>query len=70
MEEYYEIKKAISNMKGSYTIIIVAHRLSTVIDSDRIILIDKGKVIDEGSHDYLIKSSDVYKNLYTFFVSL
>ena len=51
-------------MKGSYTIIIVAHRLSTVIDSDRIILIDKGKVIDEGSHDYLIKSSDVYKNLY------
>ena len=63
-ETQNEIKKAISNMKGSYTIIIVAHRLSTVIDSDRIILIDKGKVIDEGSHDYLIKSSDVYKNLY------
>ena len=63
-ETQNEIKKAISNMKGSYTIIIVAHRLSTVIYSDRIILIDKGKVIDEGSHDYLIKSSDVYKNLY------
>lgn len=63
-ETQNEIKKAINNMKGSYTIIIVAHRLSTVIDSDRIILIDKGKVIDEGSHDHLIKSSDIYKNLY------
>jgi len=63
-ETQNEIKKAIDNMKGAYTIIIVAHRLSTVIDSDRIILIDKGKVIDEGSHSYLIKNNDIYKNLY------
>ena len=49
------IKKAINNMKGTYTIIIVAHRLSTVMDSDKIVLIDKGtissaiakKVLDE-----------------------
>ena len=59
-----EIKKAINNMKGSYTIIIVAHRLSTVIDSDRIILIDKGKVMGEGTHKELMKNNSLYQNLY------
>lgn len=63
-ETQNEIKKAINNMRGNYTIIIVAHRLSTVIDSDRIILIDKGKVVDEGNHNYLIKNNEMYKNLY------
>jgi len=63
-ETQEEIKKAINNMKGSYTIIIVAHRLSTIIDSDKIILIDKGKVIGEGSHNYLIKNNEIYRNLY------
>lgn len=63
-ETQNEIKKAIDNMKGSYTVIIVAHRLSTVIDSDRIILVDKGKVLDEGNHDYLINNNDIYRNLY------
>ena len=59
-----EIKKAINNMKGSYTIIIVAHRLSTVIDSDRIILVDKGKIVGEGSHKELMKNNSLYQNLY------
>ena len=59
-----EIKKAINNMKGSYTIIIVAHRLSTVIDSDRIILIDKGKVMGEGTHKELMENNSLYQNLY------
>ena len=51
-------------MKGKYTILIIAHRLSTVIDSDKIILIDDGKVIDEGSHNELLKTSKTYKKLY------
>lgn len=59
-----EIQKAIKNMKGEYTIVIVAHRLSTIIDADRILVIDDGKVIEEGTHKQLIKSSKIYKNLY------
>jgi ABC-type multidrug transport system fused ATPase/permease subunit len=51
-------------MKGEYTILIIAHRLSTVIGSDRILLIDEGKVIDEGKHEDLIKNNEYYKNLY------
>ena len=51
-------------MKGEYTILIIAHRLSTVIDSDRILLIDDGKVIDEGTHNELLKKNKLYKELY------
>lgn len=63
-ETQNEIKKAINNMRGSYTIIIVAHRLSTVIDSDRIILVDKGKIVGEGTHKKLMKENNLYQNLY------
>lgn len=63
-ETQYEIKKAINNMKGQYTILIVAHRLSTVIDSDRIIIIDDGKNIGKGTHEDLIKNNEFYKHLY------
>lgn len=58
------IRKAIRNMQGEYTILMIAHRLSTVIDSDRIIVIDDGKVVDEGNHEYLLTHSDLYRDLY------
>lgn len=63
-ETQTKIQEAINNLKGEYTILIIAHRLSTVIDSDKIFVIDGGKVEAEGTHDYLIKTSEVYKRLY------
>ena len=63
-ETQKEIQKAINNMKGEYTILIIAHRLSTVIDSDRIIVIDDGKVIAEGTHNDLFENNEFYRNLY------
>ncbi len=63
-ETQTKIKQAIDNLKGEYTILIIAHRLSTVIDSDRIFVIDDGKVESEGTHSYLIKNSKVYNRLY------
>lgn len=63
-ETQKSIQKAINNMKGEYTILIIAHRLSTVIDSDRILVIDEGQVVSEGSHQELLETSEVYKNLY------
>lgn len=63
-ETQSEIQNAIDNLKGEYTILIVAHRLSTVIDCDKIFVVDEGKIIDSGSHKELIKKSEFYRNLY------
>ena len=63
-ETQKEISNAIDNLKGEYTILIVAHRLSTVIDCDRIFVVDNGKIIDVGTHQELMKKSEFYRNLY------
>lgn len=63
-ETQVSIKKAIDNMKNEYTILIIAHRLSTVIDSDRILLVDDGKIVAEGTHKELLKNSEEYRHLY------
>lgn len=59
-----KIKQAIDNLVKDHTIIIVAHRLSTIIDADVIYLIDGGKVVASGTHKQLLKKSLIYKNLY------
>lgn len=61
-QEY--IKKTIDNLVKNHTIVIVAHRLSTIIDADIIFVIDDGKVVSSGTHNELLKTSDIYKNLY------
>lgn len=63
-ENQSKIKQAIDNLVKDHTIIIVAHRLSTIIDADIIYLIDGGKVVASGTHKQLLKKSMVYKNLY------
>ena len=51
-------------MQGSYTILTIAHRFSTVINSDKIIYIEDGKIVAEGTHEELLKKSKGYKKLY------
>lgn len=59
------IKKTIDNLVKDHTIVIVAHRLSTILDADVINVIDKGKLESTGTHEELLKKSKVYKNLYS-----
>jgi ATP-binding cassette subfamily B protein len=61
-QEY--IKQTIDNLIKDHTIIIVAHRLSTIIDSDIIYVIDKGKLESSGTHKKLLDKSKVYRSLY------
>ena len=63
-ETQANIKKAIDNMKNEYTILIIAHRLSTVIDCDRILFLDEGKIKAEGTHEELLNNCKNYRNLY------
>lgn len=63
-ETQSSIKQAIDNMKNEYTILIIAHRLSTVINSDRILLVEDGTIVDEGTHKELLKNSKTYHQLY------
>ena len=62
-QEY--IKKTIDDLVKTHTIIIVAHRLSTIMDADLIYVIDDGKVLSYGRHDELMKKSELYRKLYS-----
>jgi len=59
-----KIQKAISYLTEGKTTIVIAHRLSTILNSDKIYVIDSGKVVDEGKHDELLNTSEIYKNFY------
>lgn len=58
------IQKAIENLQKDYTILIIAHRLSTVINSDRILFVSDGKIEAEGTHQNLLETNEKYKQLY------
>ena len=59
-----KIQDSLRTLIASRTALIIAHRLSTVIDADKIIIINNGEIVDIGRHSNLIKKSEIYKNLY------
>jgi subfamily B ATP-binding cassette protein MsbA len=58
------IQKAIENLTKNKTTIIIAHRLSTVMNCDKILVFENGQIIEEGKHDFLVNNSSTYKKLY------
>jgi len=59
-----KIQDAINFLTKDKTTIVIAHRLSTILNSDKIYVIDSGKVVGEGTHDQLLANSTLYKNFY------
>ena len=59
-----KIQKAIDELTYNKTTVVIAHRLSTILNSDKIYVMDKGKILDSGQHDQLLLKSEVYKNFY------
>jgi len=59
-----KIQKAISLLTKNKTTIVIAHRLSTILNSNKIFVINNGKISDEGTHEELLKKSSIYKNFY------
>ncbi len=59
-----KIQKALDILTIDKTTVVIAHRLSTILNSNRIFVMDKGIIIDQGNHDQLIQNSEIYKNFY------
>ncbi len=60
-----QIQSAIEDIRGQRTILMVAHRLSTVIHAQKIFFIEDGRVLAQGTHETLLKSCDAYRKLYS-----
>lgn len=58
------IQKAIANLLSGRTAIVIAHRLSTIQNADKIVVIDKGEIVEMGNHEELLKKKGPYANLY------
>ena len=58
------VQEALENLMKNRTSIVIAHRLSTVIDADRILVMDKGRIVAQGPHQELLETSPLYAKLY------
>ena len=59
-----KIQEALKILTKNKTTIVIAHRLSTILNSNKIYVIDSGKVVDSGKHEDLMSNSKLYKNFY------
>ena len=59
------VQRGMDKLMEGRTVFVIAHRLSTVMNSDVIMVLDHGKIIERGNHEKLIKDKGVYYQLYT-----
>ncbi|MGN1345255.1 MAG: ABC transporter ATP-binding protein [Eubacteriales bacterium] len=58
-----EIQRAIENLAGRHTLLVIAHRLSTIRKADNIIVLKEGKIVEQGSHDDLLRQNGIYADM-------
>ena len=64
-ESEYQVQEAIYRLMKDRTTLIIAHRLSTIRNCSKIVVIDKGIIAEQGSHEELIEQDNLYKKLYS-----
>ena len=69
-ETEFEIQKAMRQLMKGKTTFIIAHRITSIQDVDRIIILDKGKIVESGTHDELIKQNGFYRKIFDIQVSI
>lgn len=60
------VQKALDNLMQGKTVLVIAHRLSTVKKASKIVVIEKGRVVGEGKHSFLLENCELYRRLYEF----
>jgi ATP-binding cassette subfamily B protein len=60
-----EISQSLQELMKGRTVIVIAHRLSTIMKADKIIVMDKGKIIEQGTHSELVNISGEYQKLWS-----
>ena len=61
------VQKALETVMRGRTTVVIAHRLSTIKNADRIVILDKGKISDVGTHEQLMSRNETYIKLYSAF---
>ncbi len=61
------VQKALEKLMKGRTTVVIAHRLSTIKNADRIVILDRGEIIDSGTHEQLMSRNEIYMNLYNAF---
>lgn len=67
MENQQKIQESLRALCKDKTLIIIAHRLSTVVDCDQIILIENGNIKDTGTHESLLKRCELYQTMWNIY---
>ena len=63
------VNEAIDKISMGKTVVVVAHRITTIVNADEIVVIDDGKIVEKGNHDTLIKLNGLYSKIYAEYVS-
>ena len=63
-ENEKELMEAIAELTHDKTVIMIAHRLRTVVDADQILVLDNGRLVEHGTHDELMKKNGLYHKLF------
>ena len=58
-----KVKENLNDLKKNSSILIISQRISTIMDADEIIVLDEGRIIDKGSHDYLNENCNIYREI-------
>lgn len=58
------IQEALKELTKGKTVLMIAHRLSSIVDADNILVIDKGRIAEQGTHGELLKKQGIYNNMW------